>query len=165
MSAYHAWPCYPPSQRRDWKQLSLSPTLFLSFLAGKLLQQTAEGKEKPLPGSRPAACGELQNLCISWPECFSRHLRECILTRLLSAFQPRFPKGLGEREMLSIDFICACLFLLTKAFRKRLVEISKIQWIYIFNCSPLLAQTQYFFFPNSFVREQFCKFVQFKIAS
>lgn len=63
-SAASAWPFLPSQLRRNGLEAApLSPLpLFLSLFAGKLLQQTAEGKEKPLPGSRPIARWELQNL-------------------------------------------------------------------------------------------------------
>lgn len=41
------------TEKRAGSRPSLSPTTFPLFLCWNLLQQTAEGKEKPLPGSRP----------------------------------------------------------------------------------------------------------------
>lgn len=59
----------------------------------------------------------------------------------------------------------SALLLLTKAFRKRVVEISKIQWTYIFNCSaPFWHKHIIFPFSNSFGHEYFCKCVQVKIV-
>lgn len=114
MSAAGAWPFLPSQLRRN--RLEAAPPsplpLFLSFFAGELLQQTAEGKEKPLPGSRPIARWELQNL---------RHL----LTRMFfQAFQRMHPyppsaltspalisKGLGAGGIRPrICFVSACPF-------------------------------------------------------
>lgn len=55
--------------------------------------------------------------------------------------------------------------LLTKAFRKRIVEISKIRWTCIFNClAPFWRKHIIFPFSNSFGHEYFCKCIQFKIV-
>lgn len=165
MSACHAWPFTLPHREVDWKLLLPLPyhSSFLSLLESSCSRQLRGRKNHYLDLGQQLD-GSFKISGISWPECFSRHFRECILTLLLSAFQPCFPKGWGGWDVPSrwASYL-PVLFLLTKAFRKRLVEISKIQWIYIFNCSAPLAQTHYFF-SNSFGHEQFCKYVQFKIA-
>lgn len=138
-------PFYPLTYRElDWKLLLPLPSTFPFFLCWKTPQQTAEGKEKPLPGSRPAAWWELRNLWHLLTRMFFQafwKVHPCPPPFSFPALISRVV-GICPQDVLSV---CWLALLLTEASRKTSVEISKTHWMCIFKCRvPFWHQTHYF---------------------
>lgn len=141
-------PFYPLTHRdTDWK-LPLPFPYHFSFLS---LLENSRGRQ--LRGRKNHYLDQGQELDgsfkisgISWPECFSRPFRKCIPARLLlSVFQPWFPERPGwVGYALRMCFLSACASP-DWSLRKKLVEISKTQWMCTFKCRvPFWHQTRYF---------------------
>lgn len=139
---------------------SLSPTTLLFFLCWKTLAADSWGEGKTITWIQASSLtGASKSLAsLDQNEIFPSVSKSISLPSFsfhLSSLD--FQRGWGGWNMPSECTLCLpALFLLAKAFRKSLVEISKIQWIYIFNCSvPTWHKQIIFLFSNSFGHEQF----------
>lgn len=162
-------PCHPLRYRAvDWKRLLPLPYhfSFLSLLENSRSRQLRGRKNHYLEQGQQLD-GSLRISGISWPECFSPGVSERACLPSSSTFQFSSLDLQDSWGGWTLPSGCTLYLpaLVTRAFRKRVVERSKIQWIYIFNCSAPFCHIHIIFpLANGFGHEQFCKCVQFKIA-
>ena len=165
MSACRAWPFLPSQLQRGGLEAAppSPPPLFLS-LCWKTLAADSWGEGKTITWIKARGLMEPQNLWHLLTRVFFQALQKVHPHLLqLSAFQPWFQVGWLGASCPQNLYLSAPL--LTKVFRKRIVEISKTRWTYIFNCpAPFWRKHVIFPFSNSFGHEYFCKCIQFKIV-